>query len=74
MKRPWFSSDEFGEVRRPHISTEGNSIKLDPVDVARRMGIPMRVQASGTGRIVLSETNARLLREYLELFGQQVEV
>jgi hypothetical protein len=34
----------------------------------------MLVQASGTGRVVLSQTNAQLLREYLELFNQEVDL
>jgi hypothetical protein len=32
----------------------------------------MLAQASGTGRVVLNDTHARLLREYMELFGQEV--
>jgi len=45
------------------------------VDIARRMGIPMLVQASGTGWIVLRDNHTRRLpREYLELFGQELEL
>jgi hypothetical protein len=55
------------------ISTRAGG--LDVVEIARQMGIPITIMASESGEegLVLSEVHRRLLTEYMEALGCELE-